>query len=92
MNQTSYESFESADLALQQACRRLRLVLDEKDLERLNEAQEAWTAFRDKQVMLAGGFYEGGSIRPLIHNMEAQAVTEVRVKDLQALYDELHSR
>lgn len=92
MNQTSYEGFEKADLALQQAYRRLRSILDEKDLERLDEAQEAWATFRDKQVVLAGGFYEGGSIRPLIHNVEAQAVTEARVKELHALYDELQSR
>lgn len=92
MNQTSYEEFEKADLELRQAYERLRSLLSGGSLRRLEEAQDAWVAFRKKQVLLAGGFYEGGSIQPLIHNVEAQALTEARAKDLRAQYEELVSR
>lgn len=92
MNQGSYQDFEKADLALRHVYERLRAMLHTKDLERLEQAQEAWRSFRDRQIKLAGGFYEGGSIQPLIHNMEALSLTEARTKELEALCEELHSR
>jgi uncharacterized protein YecT (DUF1311 family) len=92
MNQGSYEEFEKVDLELKQALERLRSVLGQEDSKRLEEAQQAWLKFRKKQVVLAGGFYEGGSIQPLIHNVEAQALTEARAKELRSLYEELVSR
>jgi uncharacterized protein YecT (DUF1311 family) len=92
MNQSSYEGFEKADLELKQAYDRLKSVLGPEDTKRLEEAQRAWLAFRKKQIVLAGGFYEGGSIQPLIHNVEAQTLTEARAKELRALYEEQVSR
>ena len=92
MNQASYEEFEKAELELKQALERLKSVLGPEDMKRLEEAQRAWLGFRKRQVVLAGGFYEGGSIQPLIHNVEAQALTEARAKELRALYEELASR
>ena len=62
MNHTSYEEFEKAELELKQAYERLGSVLGAQDMKRLDEAQEAWLRFRKKQVILGGGFYEGGSI------------------------------
>lgn len=78
MNQASYRDFERADLELRHVYERLRAMLAPEDVERLDEAQEAWRSFRDKQIRLAGGFYEGGSVEPLVHNMEALALTEAR--------------
>ncbi len=92
MNQASYRDFEKADLGLRHSYERLRMILEPKDLERLDQAQEAWRSFRDEQVRFAGGFYEGGSIRPLIHNVEALVLTETRIKELERLYDEIRSR
>lgn len=92
MNQGSFEEFEKVDLDLKQAYERLRSLLDGESLKHLEEAQEAWQTFRKKQVVLAGGFYTGGSIQPLIHNVEAHALTESRAKELRALYEELVSR
>ncbi len=92
MNQGSYEEFEKADLELKQAYERLRSLLEGDNLKHLEEAQRAWQAFRKKQVLLAGSFYMGGSIRPLIHNVQACALTESRAKELRALYEELVSR
>lgn len=94
MNQASYQDFEKADLALRHVYERLRAILQPQPehLERLDQAQEAWRSFRDEQIKLAGGFFEGGSIRPMIHNLEGVALTEVRIKELEQLYDELKSR
>ena len=92
MNQGSFEEFEKADLELKQAYERLWSLLDGESLKRLEEAQNAWQVFRNKQVVLAGGFYTGGSIQPLIHNVEARVLTESRAKELRALHEELISR
>lgn len=88
MNQTSFEEFEKAELELKHAYERLGSVLDLEDMRRLDEAQHAWLKFRKKEVILAGGFYEGGSIQPLIQNVEAQALTKARTKELRTLYEE----
>jgi uncharacterized protein YecT (DUF1311 family) len=92
MNRTSFQDFEKADLELRQIYERVSSMLEPDDLKRLEESQKAWRSFRDKQVKLAGGFYEGGSIQPLIHNVEAHAQTEARIKELHGICDELQSR
>lgn len=92
MNQASYDEAEKANLKLQQALRRLSAVLSPENAKRLEETQTAWHAFREKQIVLAGSFYGGGSMQLLIHNVEAQALTEARAKELRSLYEELTSR
>ena len=92
MNQSSYEDFEKAELAMEQALRRLQSILDGASLSELEASQSAWKIYRDKQVAFASGFYRGGSIGPLIRNSEAAALTNARAKDLVAVYDELQSR
>ncbi len=92
MNQASYHDFEKADLELRHSYERLRAILDPEALERLDQAQEVWHSFRDKEVKFAGGFYEDGSVRPLMHNVEALALTEARTKELERLHHEIRSR
>lgn len=92
MNQVSHQDVENADLELRHAYERLAAEMSPDDLKRLQETQTAWREFRDKQVEFAGGFYEGGSIRPLIHNVEAHALTEARTRELRRQYEELRSR
>jgi uncharacterized protein YecT (DUF1311 family) len=92
MNEASYRDFKEADLELQRTYGRLYTALGPEDRQRLNETQEAWRSFRDKQIRLAGGFYEGGSIQPLLHNTAALKVTEARCRDLQQLHDEIRLR
>jgi len=92
MNESSYEDFEAAELAMQQALRRLQSLLNGELLAELNVSQATWKDYRDKQVSFAGGFYRGGSIAPLIRNSEAAALTNARAKDLRAVYEELQSR
>ena len=92
LNQSSYEEFEAAELAMQQAFRRLKSFLEGESLKELDASQAAWKEYRDKQVSLAGGFYLGGSIAPLICNTEAAALTNARARDLASLYEELQSR
>ena len=92
LNESSYEDFEVAELEMQQALRRLQSILDSESLAELGASQATWKEYRDKQVSFAGGFYRGGSIVPLIRNSEAAALTNARVKDLKAVYEELQSR
>lgn len=92
MNESSYEDFEAAELAMQQALRRLQSILNGESLAELDASQATWKDYRDKQVSFAGGFYRGGSIVSLIHNSEAASLTNARAKDLRAVYDELQSK
>jgi uncharacterized protein YecT (DUF1311 family) len=92
LNQTSFQDFEKTDMELKHALERLGSVIDPPDAERLDIAQEVWRAFRDKQARFAAGFYEGGTIQPLIYNVELHAVTEARLKELRQIYDEIRSR
>lgn len=92
MNQSSYEDFENAELAMEQALRRLKCILDGELLSELEASQSAWKGYRDKQVAFASSFYRGGSIAPLIRNSEAASLTNARAKDLAAVSDELQSR
>ena len=92
LNQTSFQDFEKTELELKHAIERLSSIIDPPDAERLNIAQEVWREFRDKQARFAAGFYEGGTIQPLIYNVELHAVTEARLKELTQIYGEIRSR
>lgn len=92
MNQLSYEEFEKSELELKQIYERLTGALSASERQRLDESQKAWLRYRNQQVAFAGSLYEGGSIQPLIHNIEAQTLTNERVKDLRVFYEEYESR
>src|SRR5436305_7866216 len=72
MSQLSFQDFESADLELKHAYEKLDSIVDPADAERLERAQECWNQFRDMQARFADGLYEGGSIQPMIRNLELQ--------------------
>ena len=91
LNQISFQDFEKNDLELKHVLERLGSIIDPPDAERLKIAQDAWREFRDKQARFAAGFYEGGTIKPLIYNVELHAVTEARLKELRQIYDEFRS-
>ena len=92
LNQSAGEEYEAAELALEQAIRRLKSSLEGESLVELEASQAAWREYRDRQVAFAGGFYRGGSIAPFIRASEATALTNARAHDLKALYEELHAR
>jgi uncharacterized protein YecT (DUF1311 family) len=92
LNQTSFQGFEKSDLELRHVLERLEPLFSASDIERLEQAQNAWRRYRDKQIAFAGGLFEGGSMRPLIHNLEAQSLTDMRVRELRRVYDDLQRR
>jgi uncharacterized protein YecT (DUF1311 family) len=92
LDQTSFQDFEKTDLELKHLLERLGSIVDPPDAERLDIAQKAWREFRDKQARFAAGFHEGGTIQPLIYNVELHAVTKARLKELTQIYDEFRTR
>ncbi len=92
MNRASLEEYEKASLELRHVVERLQSILHPTDAKSFQEAQLAWLEFRKSQVEFAGELYEGGTIAPLVRNVEAQALTEARVRALRSLYDELKAR
>lgn len=80
MNEESYKAFRKADVALNVAYKRLLGELDAEGKKNLQEAQRAWIKFRDAECESAADDYRGGSIRPLIYNTCAEALTVERTK------------
>ena len=57
-------------------------VLPEEEWNALTEAQNAWMESTETAVEAAGKDWEGGSMYPLIVNMEAASLTEARVYEI----------
>lgn len=56
--------------------------------KKVNDEQRTWIAQKEKSAEEAGKEFEGGSIYPLIVNMEAAKITEERVYELYELLSE----
>ncbi|MDP0501449.1 MAG: lysozyme inhibitor LprI family protein [Verrucomicrobiota bacterium JB022] len=52
--------------------------------EQFRESERHWQAYRSAATRLSGLQYEGGSIRPLIHNEVFAQLTRVHIKELEA--------
>lgn len=87
MNQASRRDFAKADAELGAVHERLRAYIPPDERELLDEAQEAWKAFRDKDVRFAGALYKGGTIQPLIQNSAALGLTRERLAELEQTYN-----
>ena len=85
MNIKSQELYELWDGALNDMWSELKRSLSEEEFSKMQDEQHAWIAEKEKSVGEAGKIYEGGSIYPLIVNMEAAKITEARVYELYEL-------
>lgn len=85
MNIKSQELYEFWDGALNDMWSELKRSLSQEEFSKMQDEQHAWIAEKEKSVGEAGKIYEGGSIYPLIVNMEAAKITEARVYELYEL-------
>lgn len=82
MNQKSGELSELWSAALTMMLDKAKSVLSEAEWNALTEEQNAWTAATETAVAAAGKDWEGGSMYPLVVNMEAANLTEARVYEI----------
>ena len=82
MNMKSEELRQIWDAALTTMLDKSKSALPAAEWKALTEAQNAWTAATETAVAAAGKDWEGGSMYPLVVNMEAARLTEARVYEI----------
>jgi len=85
MNTKSQELYELWDDALNYLWGELKGSLSEEEFLKLQDEQRKWIAEKEISVEEAGKEVEGGSMYPLVVNMEAAKLTEERVYELYEL-------
>ena len=61
----------------------LRSQLDDEALAIFDEAQRAWLDFRGRYARFVSQSYSGGTIRPLIHAVTLESITELWINELE---------
>lgn len=91
MNMCAAAKFKAADAELNRVYNRLvsKLGEDSTQRERLKAAETAWLKYRDDNCEYESSFYEGGSIRPLIHSSCLERMTKARTAELRGQIEEL---
>jgi len=59
-----------------------------ESIERLKQAQRAWITYRDLHCSIARDQYEGGSMAPMVWSMCMETVTQHRIEELNAAYND----
>ncbi len=60
--------------------------LDARQRREFAEAMGGWQFYRTKEAHFYAGFYEGGSIQPMVDNETYSEITEDRVEELESLW------
>ena len=83
MNQQALAEFQQADARLATVVAHLRRQLDEETLAVFDEAHRSWLQFRDRYARFVSQSYAGGAIRPLIHAVTMESVTQLWTNELE---------
>ena len=92
MNQQSAIDVRDADNDLDSTILDLRRFLDDEEQQSLDQVQSAWRAFRQAQGAFVGSQWQGGSMQPLMVNLELANVTKRRVVELREILADLSDR
>jgi len=88
LNITSKEVCDLLDGRLKALEGEIRKKLEGDAVALFDKSAAAWRNYRTAQVKLAGSFYEGGSIQPLVHNQAYSDLTETHIDELTRFRDE----
>jgi uncharacterized protein YecT (DUF1311 family) len=83
MNAQAAGELQRAEARLATVVAHLRRQLDGESLAVFDEAHRSWLAFRDRYARFVSQSYSGGSIRPLIHAVTLESVTELWINELE---------
>lgn len=96
MNLCHGEQYRKADTHLNAIYRRLMDVFSEnasKDqkqnepIQKLKATEKAWLTYRDLHCSVARDQYEGGSMAPMVWAICMETVTQHRIEELRAAYE-----
>ncbi len=62
--------------------------LDGSERKKFAQSKKRWRSYRSGEVVFRAGFFDGGSIQPLIANTAYSQITEHRVNELESLFCE----
>jgi uncharacterized protein YecT (DUF1311 family) len=85
MNMCAAKRFKAADAELNRVYNRLvsKLGDDAGQLVKLKTAETSWLKYRDDNCDYEDSFFEGGSMRPLIHSSCMERMTKARTTELR---------
>ena len=83
MNHQAIDEFRRADSRLQVVVAHLRSQLDDETLAIFDEAQRSWLDYRGRYARFVSQSYAGGAIRPLIHAVTLESITELWINELE---------
>lgn len=85
MNLASKQIADYWDKILVAAQAKVERKLDAKERKQFLQCHKHWLSYRTNEVAFRAGFYEGGSIQPLMVNTAYSEITEHRVSELEFL-------
>lgn len=83
MNQQALIEFQQADERLATVVAHLRRQLDDETLAVFDDAHRSWLQFRDRYARFVSQSYAGGAIRPLIHAVTLESITQLWTDELE---------
>lgn len=83
MNEQALAGFQRAEARLNTVVGHLRRQLDDETLAIFDDAHGNWLQFRERYARFISQSYSGGSIRPLIHAVTMESVTELWITELE---------
>lgn len=83
MNQQALDDFQRAQARLSTVVAHLRRQLDGETLAVFDEAHRSWLSFREHYARFISQTYAGGAIRPLIHAVTMESVTQLWINELE---------
>lgn len=83
MNQQAFAEFQQADERLATVVAHLRRQLDDENLAVFDDAHRSWLQFRDRYARFVSQSYAGGAIRPLIHAVTLESITQLWTDELE---------
>ena len=83
MNECFGREAKQDQLLLESLLKELAAKLDAPDKERLEEVQSLWVKYRDAHCRWQAGFFEGGSVQPMMYSTCISALTWNRIEELK---------
>jgi uncharacterized protein YecT (DUF1311 family) len=88
MNECFAREAKQDQLLLEGLLKELAAKLDAPDKERLEEVQSQWVKYRNAHCRWQAGFFEGGSVQPMMYSTCISALTRNRIEELKVnLYE-----
>ncbi len=77
------QAFKQADGELARLVAHLRQQLDGESLQTFEEAHARWLDYRGRYARFIAASYSGGALRPLIHAVTLESVTQAWISELE---------